>query len=87
MPKNIRPFWIDAKIDGRETSLSGGPASRDGGFDMDVLQRSKGSVFKALSIRGSVVGTEVCTTVVLPQESDTVRVEVEQGVIRIYTEV
>lgn len=39
----VRNFWIDVNIDGRETTLSGGPARKDGGMTVDIRQRNNGA--------------------------------------------
>ena len=46
----LRNFWVDARIDGRETELSGGPRSKDGGLYITLYQRENGSKMEALSI-------------------------------------
>lgn len=46
----VRNFWIDASIDGRKTDLSGGPASKEGGMDVTIKQRSKGGIVTAYRI-------------------------------------
>lgn len=50
MPRNVRNFWMTARVDGREHELSGGPAARDGGLDVTVYQRSAGEPVEALSV-------------------------------------
>ena len=47
----LRNFWIDCDIDGRKTSLSGGPRARNGGMEIDIRQRDSNESVKALSIR------------------------------------
>jgi hypothetical protein len=54
MPRNVRNFWIEANIDGRATAFVGGPQSKDGGFDMRILQRDNGDIITALHVRGFV---------------------------------
>lgn len=55
MPRNVRNFWIDANIDGRASTLSGGPKSSGGGMRLSILQRERGSI----SERGITVGCQV----------------------------
>ena len=50
MPRNVRNVWIDATIDGRDTKLSGGPVSKDGGARINLYQRNDGNVETALTI-------------------------------------
>lgn len=47
-----RNFWIEANVDGRSTTLAGGPRSKDGGFSMTVYIRERGGVKTALNVRG-----------------------------------
>lgn len=48
----VRNFWIDAQIDGRTTMLSGGPRSKDGGFDLVVKIRDDDSIRRAVRLSG-----------------------------------
>lgn len=54
MPHNVRNFWVDGRIDGRDTDLSGGPQTKDGGLSINVKQRHGGAVTQALTVEGSV---------------------------------
>jgi hypothetical protein len=49
-PRTVRNFWIAAKIDGRRSTLSGGPRGKDGGLCLTLYQRCRGSVAPSLSI-------------------------------------
>lgn len=53
MPRNVRNFWLEASIDGRDTDLAGGPQSKDGGFEAKVLIRADGDIAHAVTISGS----------------------------------
>jgi hypothetical protein len=57
MPRNVRNFWIEGHIDGRDSEVSGGPRNKDGGFRLAIFQRDDGSVRKALTIAGQT-GTD-----------------------------
>lgn len=35
----VRNFYVKANIDGRETTLAGGPANKDGGMRVNIYQR------------------------------------------------
>ncbi len=52
MPRNVRNFWIDGSIDGRDSRLTGGPRSKTGGFSLTGFQRDNGSVSRALIVDG-----------------------------------
>jgi hypothetical protein len=53
MPRNTRNFWVDFDIDGRQTSLEGGPVSKTGGLNGTVYVRGPGgSVQTAVRITG-----------------------------------
>lgn len=46
----LRNFWVEAKIDGRETELEGGPRAKDGGMSVTILQRHNGSKMTAVKV-------------------------------------
>lgn len=48
--KNVRNFWIDCDIDGRESILSGGPRSKTDGMSVIIKQRNNGDVTTALTV-------------------------------------
>jgi len=52
MPRNVRNFWIEAQIDGRPTKITGGPRAKGGGFVLNIYQRRRGKVHKAIRIQG-----------------------------------
>lgn len=52
MPRNVRNFWLEATIDGRQSVFTGGPQSKNGGFHLEVKQRSNGSVIRTLTVEG-----------------------------------
>lgn len=39
MPRNVRNFWIEGRIDGRDSTFAAGPATKDGGFSLTIKQR------------------------------------------------
>jgi len=48
----VRNYWIEAKIDGRKTLLTGGPEGKQGGFFMRIHMRAEGGVTKVLEVEG-----------------------------------
>jgi len=44
MPRNTRNVWLEANIDGRASTLEGGPVSRDGGLSATIRQRENGGI-------------------------------------------
>lgn len=46
-----RNFWVNARIDGRKTVLSGGPQSANGGMEIEVYQRENGGIVSAVRIK------------------------------------
>lgn len=44
MPRNVRNFWIDAQIDGRESRITGGPSAKDGGMSVEIFFRENGKI-------------------------------------------
>ena len=52
-PRNVRNFWIELDVDGRETEIATGPVAKDGGFSMSILIRENGKISKKkISITG-----------------------------------
>ena len=43
-PRNVRNFWIELNVDGRETEIATGPVAKDGGFSMSILIRENGKI-------------------------------------------
>ena len=52
MPRNVRNFWIEGRVDGRKSNPGFGPQAKDGGFVVDVFQRNDGAVVKAGQLQG-----------------------------------
>lgn len=50
MPRNVRNFWADFRIDGRATRLDGGPQRRDGGLSGALYQRAGGEIVRAVTL-------------------------------------
>ena len=49
---SVRNFWIDAYVDGRTASLSGGPRAEDGGMSATIYVRHRGGIVAALDLTG-----------------------------------
>ena len=65
----IRNFYIDCKIDGHKTDLTGGPKAKDGGFNLTIYQRSEGEKIKVLSVTGNVLTNDVLELKILAHKS------------------
>lgn len=48
--KNVRNFWVELEVDGRESTIATGPRGNDGGFYQDVYIRDKGEAKHAFRI-------------------------------------
>lgn len=46
----VRNFYVEANIDGRQTTLGGGPASKTGEMTVRLYQRDDGAITDALLI-------------------------------------
>ena len=46
----IRNFWVEADIDGRQTTLAGGPLSKHGGLTLHLYQRDNGEISGVVTI-------------------------------------
>jgi hypothetical protein len=52
MPRSVRPFYVEAFIDDRETELKGGPRRLDSGMNVRIYIRDEdGTVLELLNIR------------------------------------
>ena len=40
---SLRPFYLQANIEGRKTELNGGPRAKDGHMNVCLLMRDKGA--------------------------------------------
>jgi hypothetical protein len=52
MPRNVRNFWLELKVDGKKSKVATGPVAKDGGFTLVVRQRCDGGITKAGTLRG-----------------------------------
>ena len=57
----MRPFWLDANIEGRQTNLCGGPRRKDGSMSIDIRQRDNGNSVTAFKIECESDG-KTCVT-------------------------
>jgi len=74
----MRNFWIEGDVDGRKTSLAGGPQGAGGGFSLIVYQREDGDSKVGVCVRGNVVNGELILDV-YPGTVKNVRVENNGG--------
>lgn len=59
----IRNFYINGRVDGRETKITGGPARKDGGMGVTITQRSNGRIVETVEILSSYnEGDDTLTT-------------------------
>lgn len=49
----VRPFYIDANIEGRKTNLAGGTARKDGQHSISIHQRDEGAITTPFRIEQS----------------------------------
>lgn len=52
MPRNVRNWWLDLTVDGRANPIQTGPRAADGGFALQLWQRSAGQIVPSLHIEG-----------------------------------
>lgn len=60
----VRPFYIEADIEGRQTMLSGGPRRNDGYMDTTIYQRNEGGIDTAFKIRSRAYDGKLVTEVI-----------------------
>lgn len=46
----VRNFYVEANIDGRETTLGGGPRNKQGDMTVRLYQRDEGAITEVLMI-------------------------------------
>ena len=46
----VRNFYVEANIDGRETTLGGGPRNKQGDMSVRIYQRDEGAITEVLMI-------------------------------------
>lgn len=80
MPRNVRNFWLEAKIDGRASTLTGGPQGRMGGFSLTIYQRLNATVMQALRIEGFASSDGTIRLSVCPAFRDDSGNAIPQGV-------
>lgn len=71
----IRPFYIEADIDGRQALLTGGPSGKIGTMRTTILQRNKGiaePVVKITTHSETIDGKQMLTTKVWDAETQKV---------------
>lgn len=63
MPVNVRNFWVDLSVDGRQNDVGTGPRSKDGGMLARFFIRDDGEVKAAITVRCDVMGDKLTLTV------------------------
>lgn len=66
----VRPFYIEADIEGRKTPLAGGTKRSDGTHDISIYQRNQGAIttpFKIRQYTDTIDGVLKCVTKVYYQ--------------------
>lgn len=59
---SVRPFYIEASIDGRKTDLAGGTKRKDGRHSIAIHQRDEGCITTPFKIEQySMINTETGT--------------------------
>jgi len=60
---NVRNFYLRANADGRRSNVTCGPAAKDGGIDIIMTQRHKGSIIETYHITCSAIGNRLFTRI------------------------
>ena len=51
----MRNFYMNAKVDGRKTPITGGPRNKDGAMFITLYQKEKGESVEILKVVSSVL--------------------------------
>ena len=60
----VRNFWIEGSIDGRISTLAGGPQSKEGGLEVIIKQREDGGITAPIEVICEADSAGNLTTVV-----------------------
>lgn len=52
LPRNVRNFWLEGRVDGRQSRIRTGPVSAGGGFELRVSIRDGGIIHGAVYLSG-----------------------------------
>lgn len=85
MPRNVRNFWIDLRVDGKATRVETGPVSKEGGFEARVLMRHNGSVVDAASLWGNCDADGNIHLHFRPERGASFKYDATDGQISIFT--
>ena len=66
-PRNVRNFWLEAKVDGRESKVIGGPSNKEGGFELKIRMRDGGEVTLPVTLEGYADGDRLRLNVFGPE--------------------
>lgn len=75
MPRNVRNWWIEGNIDGKDSALTGGPVSKNGGIDVIIYQRDDGQVTEVVRLSGHAYGNLLRLEVTAGEEKFTINTE------------
>lgn len=59
----IRNFWVEADIDGRQTTLAGGPRGKTSGMEVTLYQREEGGIVTPVRIFCRAYGDKLVTAI------------------------
>lgn len=65
MPRFVRPFWIEALVDGYRKEFQFGPRYKTGQFEMAIKQRDNGSVSPTELVIHGFVSTDGKVTLIV----------------------
>ena len=63
MPRNVRNFWVDVDVDGKQNRIGTGPRSKDGGMDVEFKIREAGTVTDSIDVLCRAHGDKLTLTV------------------------
>jgi hypothetical protein len=75
----VRNFWLEADIDGRATSLEGGPRAKDGGLSATLKIRDGGGISTALHLSAHAASDGTLTVRVTPDSAVAGRISADGG--------
>lgn len=74
----VRNFWIEVEIDGRKTTLSGGPRAKDGSMSVTLYVREDGDSVRAVHINCEPLGEKNHIAIYGPKIDNEIIINVER---------
>ena len=69
---SLRPFYVEANIDGRQTNIGGGPRAKDGQMNVYLMMRDNGKKKTAYRISCFPTGEDMLCMQVIDSDGNVI---------------